>query len=71
MLKQLIDTYYAGDDGMLLLKILHALQDEDYMKAQVLLQSPYVIRNMTSNGGQNILGDYLKQKLIMLMQSLK
>jgi hypothetical protein len=46
--------YLKGNDGPKLLKAIHAIWDEDYVKANELLRSPEVVANSTAGfGGKN------------------
>jgi hypothetical protein len=57
-----IQRYYSGEDGSLLLQAMRHYHLGDIKTARQLVNHPIVSRNRTSFGGQNIIGDMLGLK---------
>lgn len=58
-LRHLVRMYYSGEDGPLLIRAVNAIHDKQWDKAEEYLRQPEVVRNRTSLGGSNDIGDAL------------
>lgn len=60
--------YFGGaTDGPLLLRCVRLMAEKNYYQALQILRTPEVLYNRKSQGGENLLGDYLREKLMRIL----
>jgi hypothetical protein len=60
---KILESFFMGIDGPDLMLVVSSLAMGNYFRAyKILLKSPQVISNMTSNGGTNCVGEFFLVK---------